>query len=125
MGASQMWCQELESISEEDPFLLIDSLLPRLLPHSAGGAWGVAWDALAPLARDSAMELLTFIIYAGLVFPRADGRLDCRWILLLRRVSTGRRSIIPMILVETYRGLSAIFFDRGTFFTGCASLLYT
>ena len=46
-----------------------------------------------------------FVLLAGMFFPRCDGRFDLRVILFVEASINGR-SIVPVILVETFRGLT-------------------
>ena len=47
----------------------------------------------------------SFVLLAGMFFPRCDGRFDLRVILFVEAAINGR-SIVPAILAETFRGLT-------------------
>ncbi|KAH7839300.1 hypothetical protein Vadar_002368 [Vaccinium darrowii] len=78
-------------------------------------------DGPVPLSRR--VNALGFVLLAGLFFPRDDGRLDMRVALYVEEILAGR-TIIPILLAETFRSLTAFSLNPSGHFGGCIELLF-
>ncbi|KAH7864593.1 hypothetical protein Vadar_031504 [Vaccinium darrowii] len=78
-------------------------------------------DGPVPLSRR--VNALGFVLLAGLFFPREDGRLDMRVALYVEEILAGR-TIIPILLAETFRSLTAFSLNPSGHFGGCIELLF-
>ncbi|KAH7859942.1 hypothetical protein Vadar_007336 [Vaccinium darrowii] len=72
-------------------------------------------DGPVPLSRR--VNALGFVLLAGLFFPREDGRLDMRVALYVEEILAGR-TIIPILLAETFRSLTAFSLNPSGHFGG-------
>lgn len=92
-------------MSDEEPFLSMDFMLTHFAPRRLSSSLRDDFTARGSYYSEHRLDALAFIIFAGMIFPRANGRLDGRVVALMIRMREDERSLTPMILAETFRGL--------------------